>query len=94
MPALLAIHDGAAVNVCPNLQALTDGENAIVPSAVHGLRRVFLEEPPLVDAVCRIRPEEEAVMDYLMAQSLRRPWRNLATIAEFPSATNPFPTDT
>jgi hypothetical protein len=69
MPALLAIRDGAAVNVCPNLQALTDGKNAVVPSAVHdGLRRVFIEEPPLVDAVCRIRPEEEAEMDYLMAQ--------------------------
>lgn len=70
MPALIAIRDGIAVNVCPRLQGLTDHiSGEIDPSAVYEwLDRsgVLLERAPLVESMCRIRPEEEALMDYML----------------------------
>jgi hypothetical protein len=68
MPAMVAIRDGVATNVCPRLQGLTDRDGQIVPRAVYEwLDRcgVLLEHPPLLEAVCRIQPEEEALMDCL-----------------------------
>ena len=74
LPALVAIRDGVAVNICPRLQGLTTDDSSpkdveIDESAVTDwLDRsgVLIEEPPRLEAVCRIRPEEEALMDYLM----------------------------
>jgi len=74
LPALVAIRDGVAVNLCPRLQGLTTDDPSskdaeIDESAVAAwLDRsgVLIEQPPRLEAVCRIRPEEEALMDYLM----------------------------
>ncbi|KAL3913573.1 MAG: hypothetical protein SGARI_000588, partial [Bacillariaceae sp.] len=76
LPALVAIRDGNVVNACPRLQGLTssrgnhdDGE--IEPHAVRQwLDRcgVLMRDPPRMDVVCLIRPEEEALMDYLSTQ--------------------------
>lgn len=69
MPALIAIRDGIAVNACPRLQGLTCSNGEIDPGAVYEwLDRsgVLLERAPPLDAMCRIRPEEEALMDYML----------------------------
>jgi hypothetical protein len=69
MPALIAVRDGVVVNACPKLQGLTDSSGEIVESAVfEWLERsgVILQQAPILEAICRIRPEEEALMDYLM----------------------------
>ena len=75
LPVLVAIRDGAVVNQCPRLQGLlknnsnNNGDDEIVESAVlEWLNRsgVLSDRPPLqLDVLCRIRPEEEALMDYL-----------------------------
>jgi hypothetical protein len=70
-PVLVAVRDGIAVNVCPQLQGLTNSSGGeIDPLAVHEwLDRsgVLLERiPRSVEVMCRIRPEEEALMDYLL----------------------------
>ena len=79
-PALVAIRDGIVVNTCPGLRGLVamspmsdqdeDGDEnmLIVESAVHQwLDRcnVLLTRAPPIDYLCNIRPEEEALMDYL-----------------------------
>jgi hypothetical protein len=71
MPVLIAVRDGRAVNMCVQLHGLVSRDNGeIDPSAVHDwLDRsgVLLERiPRSVQAMCRIRPEEEALMDYLL----------------------------
>lgn len=68
MPTLVAIRDGVVVNTCPLLQGLVNENDEIVEHAVYDwLDRsgVLLKHPPVLEAVCRIRPEEEALMDYL-----------------------------
>lgn len=68
LPALVAIKDGVAVNVCPRLLGLISDHGRVDPDAVEmWLDRsgVLLERPPTLEAICRIRPEEEALMDYL-----------------------------
>jgi hypothetical protein len=70
-PVLIAVRDGIAVNVCPQLQGLTNSSGGeIDPLAVHEwLDRsgvLFDRIPRSVEAMCRIRPEEEALMDYLL----------------------------
>ena len=76
MPTLVAVRDGVVVNVCPRLRGLTDTSDMIVESAVEEwLSRcgVVLESPPRLNEVCRIRPEEEALTDYLMTQKPAEP---------------------
>lgn len=67
LPVLIAVRDGVAVNVCPRLQGLTASvDSEIDESAVYEwLYRsgVLLERAPLIESVCRIRPEEEALLD-------------------------------
>ena len=70
LPALVAIRDGVVVNTCPRLSGLTTDPmtDEVDKDAVHQwLDRcgVLLSEAPRYDEVCRIRPEEEALMDYL-----------------------------
>ena len=70
LPALVAIRDGIVVNTCPRLSGLTTDPmtDEVDEDAVHQwLDRcgVLLPEAPRFDEVCRIRPEEEALMDYL-----------------------------
>ena len=70
LPALVAIKDGVVVNTCPRLSGLTTDpmDDEIDTDAVfQWLDRsgVLLSQPPHLDDVCRIRPEEEALMDYL-----------------------------
>lgn len=72
MPALVTIRDGVVVNTCPRLQGLSaDPEGPIEPRAVEQWldhAGVLRSTPPLFDELCYIRPEEEALMDYMQTQ--------------------------
>mmetsp|Transcript_2265 Transcript_2265/g.4181 ORF Transcript_2265/g.4181 Transcript_2265/m.4181 type:complete len:404 (+) Transcript_2265:185-1396(+) len=75
LPALIAIRDGVVVNACPNLQGLTTAsrhdDGVVEPHAVRQwLDRsgVLLTDPPRVEDICFIRPEEEALLDYMSSQ--------------------------
>lgn len=70
LPALVAIRDGVVVNTCPRLSGLTTDpmSDEVDTDAVYQWLDqcgMILSEPPRFDEVCRIRPEEEALMDYL-----------------------------
>ena len=72
LPALVAIRDGVVVNTCPRLSGLTTDpmtDEVDTYAVFQWLDRcgVLLSQPPMIDEVCRIRPEEEALMDYLEA---------------------------
>jgi hypothetical protein len=70
LPALIAIRDGVAINACLQLQGLSgsrtiddfDIEQAAVLYWLDGCG-VLRDHPPNVDAMCRLRPEEEALLD-------------------------------
>ncbi|KAG7341531.1 hypothetical protein IV203_023483 [Nitzschia inconspicua] len=76
LPALVAIRDGVVVNVRPKLQGLTTYNSShegdeVEPQAVRQWLEhcgVLLKDPPPMDEVCFIRPEEDALMDYLSTQ--------------------------
>jgi hypothetical protein len=75
MPALVSIRDGVVINTSPNLRGLVDENGEIVPNAVYewlDKSGVLLQQPPILQAVCRIRPEEEALMDYMTTQKPQR----------------------
>jgi hypothetical protein len=72
LPTLVAVRDGVAVNACLRLQGLLssrssyNGDSEVEQAAVFDwLDRsgVLRESPPNVEAMCRIRPEEEALLD-------------------------------
>jgi hypothetical protein len=73
IPALVAVRDGVVVAVCPNLSALGDKRSGIIePRAVeHWLdnARVLLRDVPLeFEDFCRIRPEEDALLENMMRE--------------------------
>eukprot|EP00429_Kryptoperidinium_foliaceum_P004688 CAMPEP_0176009164 /NCGR_PEP_ID=MMETSP0120_2-20121206/4113_1 /TAXON_ID=160619 /ORGANISM="Kryptoperidinium foliaceum, Strain CCMP 1326" /LENGTH=379 /DNA_ID=CAMNT_0017341959 /DNA_START=23 /DNA_END=1162 /DNA_ORIENTATION=+ len=72
MPSLVAIKDGVVSNICPRLRELCHEEGGPVePRAVEmwlGQSGVLRPHPPAFDTLCYIRPEEEALMDYLAQQ--------------------------
>jgi len=74
LPALIVVKDGVVSNVCPNLSGLVGGAvdgGAVVEGEVRDwLDRsgALIRELPRSDEICRIRPEEDALMDYLTAQ--------------------------
>jgi hypothetical protein len=76
LPALIAIRDGTVVNVIPRLQGLTSSRGSHDDGEVepHAVRQwldqcgVLLKDPPRMDEMCFIRPEEDALMDYLSTQ--------------------------
>ena len=72
IPALIAIKDGIVVNTCPNLRGLRTSEDGPVDTHAveHWLERsgVLLSQPPPMMTLCFIRPEEDALMDYLETQ--------------------------
>lgn len=75
LPALIAIRNGIAVNACLQLQGLLStsysrdydtNHNEVEPFVVRDWLDhcgVLQERPPNVDSMCRIRPEEEALLD-------------------------------
>jgi hypothetical protein len=69
MPCLVAIKDGVVIHTCPNLSGLCQQEDGPVePRAVEEWLDncgVLLDQAPRWEALCYIRPEEEALMDYL-----------------------------
>lgn len=69
MPALVTIRDGVVTNICPCLQQFVADEGGpIEPHAVEMWLQqsgVLRSQPPMFDTLCYIRPEEEALMDYL-----------------------------
>jgi hypothetical protein len=70
LPALIVVRDGVAVNCCPQLQGLIDDStNIAVEDAVHhwlACSGALLEHVPRFELLCRIPPQEEALMQYLM----------------------------
>ena len=69
MPALVAIRDGVVVNISRGLRDLTAEEGGVIETrAVEQWLEnsgVLRSQPPMFEALCYIRPEEEALMDYL-----------------------------
>jgi hypothetical protein len=69
MPALLAIKDGIVVNACPSLHGLTNRNYDHIDT--YAVRQwlenagVLLKQAPRLDFLCAIRPEEDALMDYM-----------------------------
>jgi len=76
LPLLVAIRDGIVVATCPGLQGLVNPSTGrVMTSEVEAwLERtgVMLVEPPLVETVCHIRPEEEALLDSLAPQASKQ----------------------
>ena len=80
LPAIVAIKDGVAVNICPKLSGLTrsrEDDSEIEERAVeHWLTMsgvLISQSPQYMDEICNIRPEEEALMDYLATQTPSKP---------------------
>lgn len=76
IPALIAVRDGMVVAVCPNLASLGDARiGRVDPGAVeHWLdnARVLLRDVPLeYEDYCRIRPEEDALVENMMREKAR-----------------------
>ena len=75
MPALLAIRDGVVVHMSsPKLREFVleeDGpvDDRAVENWLHH-SGVLLSQPPRMEELCYIRPEEDALMDYLATQKL------------------------
>uniref|UniRef100_A0A7S2UEH1 Uncharacterized protein n=1 Tax=Attheya septentrionalis TaxID=420275 RepID=A0A7S2UEH1_9STRA len=73
LPALVAIRDGVVVAFCPSLNGLADrSSQRIEPRAVQEwLDRagVLRTELPRIDDLCRIRPEEDALYESMLALS-------------------------
>ena len=71
IPALIVVRDGCVVST-HNLQDMCDRYSGeILPSVIENwLERAnaLVAESPTLEEICRIRPEEEALMDYLAAQ--------------------------
>jgi hypothetical protein len=69
MPALIAIRDGVVIHTAPLLRGLVDREgDRIVEGAIHdwlSQSGVLIAQAPPMEALCFIRPEEEALMDYM-----------------------------
>jgi hypothetical protein len=73
LPVLLAIRHGEVVATSRRLEGFLDREN-IVPHAVrHWLdnAHVLVTSPPPFDTLCRIRPEEDALLDNMRIGSTR-----------------------
>jgi hypothetical protein len=67
MPCLVAIRDGIVVNTAPTLRGLHQGDD-IESRAVHAWLDkcgVLVSQAPPLEYLCHIRPEEDALMDYL-----------------------------
>jgi len=81
LPALIAVRDGVVVACCPQLSSLGDARaGKVEPHAVEAWldnARVLLREVPLeFEDYCRIRPEEDALLENMM--------REKAKLAELP----------
>jgi hypothetical protein len=64
MPALVAIRNGVVTSVMPKLQGLVDRNCDLVEHAVEDwLERAGVLNQSLPRQMCRIRPEEEALLD-------------------------------
>lgn len=74
IPALVAIHMGVVVNVCRGLREFTDGsgpDGEVLPEDVTEWLEhcgMLVDQLPDLGEMCRIRPEEEALMEYVMTQ--------------------------
>ena len=66
MPCLVAIRDGTVVAVSIRLREVTTTDDMLVTHAVHSwlqMANVLEETPPAFDNICRIQPEEDALLD-------------------------------
>ena len=73
MPTLVAIRDGVVLATCPNLQGLAKSDDVSSGAVRDWLDKanVLVERTPDFDDVCGIRPEEEALIDNMIAAKLR-----------------------
>jgi len=75
LPCLIAIRDGVVTNVCPNLREFSysrDGEGEVETHAVErwlNQTGVLIARAPPVETLCYVRPEEDALMSYLGANT-------------------------
>lgn len=81
LPALIAVRDGVVVACCPQLSSLGDARaGKVEPHAVEAWlnnARALLRDVPLeYEDYCRIRPEEDALLENMM--------REKAKLAELP----------
>ncbi|KAL7550205.1 hypothetical protein ACHAWF_013437 [Thalassiosira exigua] len=68
LPALLALRDGEVVACSPGLRDFCGGDGRVEPDAVERWLEgagVLIREAPPAEDLCRIRPEEEALLDNL-----------------------------
>ena len=66
LPMLLALRDGKVAAFSSGLRDFTTGQDAVEPRAVEQWldhANVLIDALPPVDAVCRIRPEEDMLME-------------------------------
>jgi len=90
MPALIAIRNGDVIAVCPRLHGLAD-EDRIIDHEVRDWldhANVLVERPPPLDQLCRIRPEEDALLDHMRASNLPPEPRYNCGV---PTCNKPFP---
>jgi hypothetical protein len=76
LPALVAIKDGVVIHTCPNLRGLSADEGGVIePRAVeqwlYNCGVLLSEAPRFLEELCQIRPEEEALMDYLGQKNMK-----------------------
>mmetsp|Transcript_1861 Transcript_1861/g.4460 ORF Transcript_1861/g.4460 Transcript_1861/m.4460 type:complete len:358 (+) Transcript_1861:99-1172(+) len=70
MPALVAIRNGSVVATSVRLRELKTAGGELATHVVESWLRntnVLEESPPAFDELCRIRPEEDALLDNMMA---------------------------
>jgi hypothetical protein len=77
LPALLVVHQGIVVNICRRLLDLTPDrmstDEEIVPEVVTDWLRhcnSLVEEAPDIADLCRIRPEEDALINNMMCKEV------------------------
>jgi hypothetical protein len=77
LPALVAIRDGQVVNISKGLDDVCQHQGgAVEPRAVEMWLEqsgVLRDQPPSYDSLCFVRPEEEALMEYLGQKKSNEP---------------------
>mmetsp|Transcript_3135 Transcript_3135/g.4236 ORF Transcript_3135/g.4236 Transcript_3135/m.4236 type:complete len:393 (+) Transcript_3135:98-1276(+) len=68
VPCLIAVKDGVAIQTAPLKMFIDNSENVVTGAVYEWLRQsgVLHERPPVLEALCRLRPEEEALLEVLV----------------------------
>lgn len=73
MPALIAVRNGDVIATNVRLEGLVDGDRIMRHAVTDWLEHahVLEERPPPFDQLCRIRPEEDAMLDHMRVSQLQ-----------------------